>query len=127
MSARHQTASGTTIAPANGKLYERVIATAAKWGEGAKGEVGLVVGATQAEMLTDVRKLAPDNVLLIPGVGAQGGDLETVMRLGRARDGCGMLVNASRSILYASKGADWKDRARAEAEKTVAQMKPFLK
>lgn len=109
-----------------GRLFERVIATASKWGEGAKAEVGLVVGATQAGMMADVRRIAPDNVLLIPGVGAQGGDLETVMRLGKSRDGYGMLVNASRSILYASKGQDWKEKARAEAERTVAQMKPFF-
>jgi orotidine-5'-phosphate decarboxylase len=109
-----------------GRLFERVVATAAKWGEGAKGEVGLVVGATKAEMLTDVRNLAPDNVLLIPGVGAQGGDLEAVMKSGKSRDGYGMLVNASRSILYASKGADWKGKARDEAGKTVSLMRPFI-
>jgi len=109
-----------------GRLFERVIATAAKWGEGAKGEVGLVVGATKADMLTDVRKVAPDNVLLIPGVGAQGGDLDAVLKSGKSRDGYGMVVNASRSILYASKGVDWKEAARHEAERTVAQMKPFF-
>jgi len=106
-----------------GRLFERVISTAAKWGIGTPGEVGMVVGATKAEMLSDIRKIAPDNVLLIPGIGAQGGDLATVLKLGKSRDGFGMIVNASRSILYASKEADWAQAARKEAEKTVARMK----
>jgi orotidine-5'-phosphate decarboxylase len=108
------------------KLYERVAQTAVKWAEGKKGEIGLVVGATQTQYLKDLRVLAPDTVFLVPGVGAQGGDLEGVLKEGRSKDGYGILVNASRQILYASGGNDFAEAAREEAQKLVAQMKEYF-
>jgi orotidine-5'-phosphate decarboxylase len=109
-----------------GLLYEMVARTAVTWGASSKGEVGLVVGATRPEVLKGLRALVPNTPLLIPGVGAQGGDLAAVLRDGRSQSGYGLLVNASRSILYASNGADYPMAARREAEKMIAEMKPFF-
>ena len=109
-----------------GMLYEKVALTAGGWGAASKGEVGLVGGATRPEVLKGIRALAPQASLLVPGVGAQGGDLAAVLRDGRSQNGYGLLVNASRSILYASKEADFAVAARREAAKMVAEMKPFF-
>jgi orotidine-5'-phosphate decarboxylase len=73
-----------------------------------------VVGATRAEMLTEVRAIVPQSFLLVPGVGAQGGSLEEVARYGMNAQ-CGLLVNSSRGIIYASGDTDFAERARAEA------------
>ena len=75
-----------------------------------------VVGATQASSMIELRKIIPNHFLLVPGVGAQGGSLEDVLQYGMTQDG-GLLINASRSILYASNGLDFADSARAEAVK----------
>ena len=80
-----------------------------------RGNLGLVVGATFPEQLAAVRKRAPDLSLLVPGVGAQGGTVEAVVANGAAADGAGLLVNASRSIIYASAGEDWASAAREAA------------
>ena len=80
-----------------------------------RGNLGLVVGATFPEQLAAVRKRAPDLPLLVPGVGAQGGSVEAVVANGAAADGAGLLVNASRSIIYASAGEDWASAAREAA------------
>jgi orotidine-5'-phosphate decarboxylase len=109
------------------KLYEKVAKTAVEWGKGKKGEIGLVVGATQTQYLKQLRSLAPDVAFLVPGVGAQGGDLQGVLKEGKAKDGFGILVNVSRQILYASKDNDFADKARAEALKLVNEMKPHFK
>src|ERR1700677_3482018 len=108
------------------KLYEWVAQTAVGWGKGKKGEVGLVVGATQTQYLKDLRKLAPDTAFLVPGVGAQGGDLQGVLKEGRAGNGYGILVNVSRQVLYASPGSDYAQAARREAQKLVDEMKPYF-
>jgi orotidine-5'-phosphate decarboxylase len=108
------------------KLYEKVAREAQVWGQSSRGEVGLVVGATKAEYVSNLRKIAPDAPFLVPGVGAQGGDLEAVLKAGRADDGAGILVNVSRGILYASSGSDYAEAARLEAEKLVTQMKPYF-
>lgn len=81
----------------------------------AAGNLGLVVGATYPEQLARVRAVAPGLPILVPGVGAQQGDLEGAVTAGLDRDGGGILVNASRSVLYASSGADWQAAARAAA------------
>jgi orotidine-5'-phosphate decarboxylase len=94
-------------------LYERVAAHAMEWN--TKGNVGLVVGATQPDELGRVRALAPDLPILIPGIGTQGGDLEASMRNGLDARGRGVLISTSRSVLYASKGADFAEAARAAA------------
>jgi len=109
------------------KLYEWVAQTAAGWGKGKKGEVGLVVGATQTQYIKDLRQLVPDTVFLVPGVGTQGGDLKDVLETGRSKNGYGILVNVSRQVLYASSGSDFASAARREAQKLVDEMKPYFK
>jgi orotidine-5'-phosphate decarboxylase len=85
-----------------------------------RGEWGLVVCATYPPEVADVRAIAPDVPILVPGIGAQGGDAATVVEHGAAADGRGLIVSSSRAILYASAGADFADAARAEAERTAA-------
>ncbi len=80
-----------------------------------------VVGATQGQMFEDIRRLAPNHFLLVPGVGAQGGSLEEVCRYGMTRD-CGLLVNSSRGIIYASNGTDYAEVAAQKAKELQQQM-----
>ena len=93
-------------------LYERVLQRCGAWG--SPDRLMFVVGATRPEQLARARALAPDHFFLVPGVGAQGGSLADVTEAGWA-PGCGLLVNASRSILYAGSGSDFASAARAEA------------
>jgi len=100
--------------PVRGKpLYEHVVARARKWDR--RGNCGLVVGATRAKDLRRVRALAPGMPLLIPGVGAQGGDVRSAVRYGCTPDGLMAIINASRSIIYASRGEDFARAARDAA------------
>lgn len=85
-----------------------------------------VVGATKAEMLRDVREIIPNHFLLVPGVGAQGGDLQAVCEHG-LNDDCGLLVNSSRAIIYASKGSDFAVKAREAARDVQLEMSQILK
>ena len=85
--------------------------------------VNIVVGATYPGELADVRAIAPDIPILVPGVGAQGGDAATAVEHGATHDGRGLMVSSSRAILYASDGADFADAARAEAERTAAAVR----
>ena len=105
------------------RLFEKVLETSKAWG--SDENMMYVVGATKAEMLSDIRRIVPDHFLLIPGVGAQGGSLEAVVRHGMNRD-CGLLVNSSRGIIYASNGTDFAARAGEEAAKLQQQMAAFL-
>lgn len=89
---------------------------ATEWNE--IGDCGLVVGATYPAELAHVRAIVGDLPLLVPGIGAQGGDIEATVAAGATADGFGMVVNSSRAILYASGGTDFADAARAEAERT---------
>ncbi|MBU6436455.1 MAG: orotidine-5'-phosphate decarboxylase [Betaproteobacteria bacterium] len=99
------------------KLYEHVARLAAgPWNR--TGQLGLVVGATFPAEVARVRALAPNAPLLIPGIGAQGGDLAATVAAGRDARGAGMLINSSRAILYASSGADFREAAHAEALRT---------
>ncbi|NHA07132.1 orotidine-5'-phosphate decarboxylase [Mucilaginibacter sp. HC2] len=107
----------------NGYLYETVIQKANTWA--GADRIMYVVGATKSTEFTNIRKYAPDNFLLVPGVGAQGGSLEEVCRYGITKD-CGLIVNASRSIIYASNGKDFADAARAEAQRMQQQMQVEL-
>ena len=100
-------------------LFERVLETSKKWGN--SDNMMYVVGATKADMLSTVRDIVPDSFLLVPGVGAQGGSLAEVCRYGLTKD-CGLLVNSSRGIIYASGGEDFADRAAEEAHKLQVQM-----
>ena len=96
-------------------LYEKVVETAMKWN--TKKNVGFVVGATRPGELRSVRKKAPSVPLLIPGIGSQGGSIEAAVRYGCDRQGLMAIINASRSIIYASAGKDFADAARHEAQK----------
>lgn len=107
----------------NGFLYEAVIKKAITWA--GADRIMYVVGATKSTEFTAIRKYAPDNFLLVPGVGAQGGSLVDVCQYGMTKD-CGLIVNASRSIIYASNGEDFADAARAEALKIQQQMQVEL-
>jgi orotidine-5'-phosphate decarboxylase len=104
-------------------LYERVIMKCLEWGD--EHNTMLVAGATRASQLARVRQLAPRHFLLVPGVGAQGGDLEQVCKSALTGD-IGLLVNASRSIIYASGGTDFAEKAAAEAQKIAAAMSHFM-
>jgi orotidine-5'-phosphate decarboxylase len=103
----------------NGLLFENVLRKAMEWASPEK--MMFVVGATRAEDIAEVRKLAPDYFFLVPGVGAQGGSLEDVVKYG-ANHECGLLVNSSRGIIYASNGMDFADTAKKEALKIQSQM-----
>lgn len=102
-------------------LYEKVITKSLEWQEHGVGEVGFVVGATQAKFLESVRKITPDSTLLIPGIGAQGGNMQDVCQYGNYHDG-NLLINVSRSILFASKGEDFRQFAYEEARKITQEM-----
>lgn len=107
----------------NQKLYEQVISTSSKWA--SSNQLMYVVGATKAEEFKNIRELAPDHFLLVPGVGAQGGSLSAVCELGLNKE-CGLLVNAARSIIYASNGKDFAEKAREEALKLQQEMEQIL-
>jgi orotidine-5'-phosphate decarboxylase len=105
-------------------LFENVLKTSQSWG--SKNNLMFVVGATRAEMLEKVREIAPEHFLLVPGVGAQGGSLSEVARYGLNKD-CGLLVNASRSIIFASTGTDFALKAAEEAKKMQEEMSAILR
>ena len=105
------------------RVFEHVLETARKWGDA--DNLMFVVGATQGAMFSEVRRVAPDNFLLVPGVGAQGGSLEEVVKWGINRD-CGLLVNSSRGIIYASQGEDFAEAAASEARKLRDHMTILL-
>jgi len=97
----------------NRRLFEEVVITSQQW---TKNEnLGFVVGATKSKDIQAVRRLAPTAPFLVPGIGAQGGNLEEVIRYGCTPDGLGVIINASRSILYASGKKDFAEAARSEA------------
>jgi orotidine-5'-phosphate decarboxylase len=105
------------------KLYEKVIKTSAEWG--TEENLMYVVGATKAEMLADIRKIIPNHFLLVPGVGAQGGSLEEVAKNG-INSKCGLLVNSSRGIIYASDAEDFATKARENAIEVQKEMEKLL-
>ena len=105
-------------------LYERVLQKVSRWGN--TGNLMFVVGATQATELIEIRKIIPEHFLLVPGVGFQGGNLEEVSKYGMNKD-CGLLVNASRAIIYAGKNEDFATEARAIALQYQKEMETFLK
>jgi len=112
------------IKTGSGKLvYERVLERSKQWG--TADNTMYVVGATKAEMLSNIRKIIPEHFLLVPGVGAQGGSLEEVAEHGLNKD-CGLLVNSSRGIIYAGKADDFGAMARAEALKLQQHMAEIL-
>ncbi len=104
-------------------LYERVLKTVSGWG--SSGNLMFVVGATQAEAFVNIRSIIPDHFLLVPGVGAQGGSLKEISEKALNKE-CGLLVNASRAILYASSGADFATVAAAVAKDYATEMEGYL-
>lgn len=104
-------------------LFEKVLRDVASWG--TDENTMFVVGATKAESLAQIRSIIPNHFLLVPGVGAQGGSLQDVVKYGM-NDEIGLLINASRSILYASSGADFAQAAAAEAKKMQQEMAVFI-
>jgi orotidine-5'-phosphate decarboxylase len=105
------------------KLFEEVILRSQRWA--TPDQLMYVVGATHGEQIQGIRALAPDHFFLVPGIGAQGGDLEMVMKHGMNKQ-CGLLINSSRAILYASDGKDFAKRAGEEAQKVRNYMKNYL-
>jgi orotidine-5'-phosphate decarboxylase len=105
------------------ELYKQVLEKSKTW----KNSENLmyVVGATKADYFTEIRKIVPDSFLLVPGVGAQGGNLSEVCKYGMNAN-VGLLINSSRAIIYASKETDFADKARAEALKTQQEMQQIL-
>ena len=104
-------------------LYYHVLEVSQKWGNA--DNMMYVVGATKAEMLSDIRQLVPDNFLLVPGIGAQGGSLEDVAKHGMNKQ-CGLLVNSSRGIIYAGDTENFAEKAREEAMKLQKEMEVLL-
>lgn len=104
-------------------LYERVIKTVAGWG--SADNLMFVAGATQASLFTEIRQWIPNHFLLVPGIGAQGGSLQDVSRYGMNAE-AGLLVNASRAILYASSGEDFAEAAANVARQYAAEMAACL-
>jgi orotidine-5'-phosphate decarboxylase len=105
------------------KLFEKVLKTSQTWA--TDEQMMYVVGATRGAAFGDVRKLAPNHFLLVPGVGAQGGDLNEVCKYG-LNSQCGLLINSSRGIIYAGQGEDFAEKAREEALKLQKEMEQIL-
>ncbi len=101
------------------RLFEKVLKTSQQWGNDEN--MMYVVGATQGSMFEDIRKVVPNHFLLVPGVGAQGGSLQEVCKYGMTKD-CGLLVNSSRGIIYASNGEDFAEAAAMAAKKLQEEM-----
>lgn len=105
------------------RLFEKVLRKSQEWA--SDEQMMYVVGATQGEMFRDIRKIAPDHFLLVPGVGAQGGSLKDVVEYGMNSQ-CGLLVNSSRQIIYADNSENFAEAAREEARKVQEEMKGYL-
>lgn len=105
------------------KLYETVITTSQQWG--TPEQLMYVVGATRADKVAEIRKLAPEHFFLVPGIGAQGGDLQEVSKHGLNKQ-CGLLVNSTRAIIYASADKDFAQAATREAIQVKEEMDKLL-
>lgn len=105
------------------ELFKSVLKKSAEWG--TPENLMYVVGATRSSDIGEVRKLVPNNFFLVPGVGAQGGSLEDVVEFGWNKD-CGLLINSSRAIIYASTGDDFAEKANLEAKKVQLEMEKIL-
>ena len=107
-----------------GELYHEVLSVCQTYG--SLDNIMFVVGATQAEYVSEIRRIIPDHFLLVPGVGAQGGSLSEVCKAG-LNNHVGLIVNSSRGIIYASKGEDFADAARVKAQNMQTEMSEILK
>lgn len=101
------------------RLFEKVLKKSQEWG--TTENLMYVVGATQGKMFEDIRRIAPEHFLLVPGVGAQGGSLQEVCKYGMTKD-CGLLVNSSRGIIYASADTDFAEVAAVKAKELQEEM-----
>jgi orotidine-5'-phosphate decarboxylase len=113
-----------TIQHSSAYLYETVLQTASRWG--TEENLMFVIGATQPEEFSNIRKLAPGHFYLVPGVGAQGGSLKEISEKALVND-CGLLVNASRAVIYASPGKDFAEAAAKAAKAYALEMREYLK
>ena len=107
----------------NEELYKKVLRKSSQWG--TQNNLMYVVGATRAEEIAEVRAIVPNHFFLVPGIGAQGGSLEDVVQFGW-NENCGLLVNSSRGIIYASTGKDFAEKAKNEAQKIQQEMAQIL-
>jgi orotidine-5'-phosphate decarboxylase len=114
---------GVAVKPANLQLYKKVLLDVSRWG--TPENLMFVIGATQADEFTNIRKIIPDHFLLVPGVGAQGGSLKEISEKAMNKD-CGILVNASRAIIYASDGEGFAAASRKVAKAYQNEMKTYL-
>lgn len=105
------------------KLFEKVLKKSQEWGD--EENMMYVVGATKAEKLKEIRDIVPNHFLLVPGVGAQGGSLQEVAKNGM-NSKCGLLVNSSRGIIYASQDVDFADKAKLAAKEVQSEMETLL-
>lgn len=112
-----------TTDPSGERLFEKVLRKTQEWA--SDEQLMFVIGATQGKMFTDVRAVAPDHFLLVPGVGAQGGSLQEVAEYGMNSQ-CGLLVNSSRQIIYADSTENFASAARVEATKVQQEMETLL-
>lgn len=105
------------------ELYKQVIKTVASWG--TENNLMFVVGATKASLLQEIRAMIPNHFILVPGVGAQGGSMEEVFKYGLTKD-VGLIINLSRSIIYASNDHNFAQAAAVEAKRIANEMSPYL-
>lgn len=113
----------STVDGTEERLFEKVIRTVKTWG--TEDQIMFVVGATQGKMFEDIRRVAPDNFLLVPGIGAQGGSLAEVVKYGMNKQ-CGLIVNSSRAIIYADGTERFAEVAGEEAKKVAEEMAQYL-
>lgn len=114
----------TTCDGGEERLFEKVLRTAQTWG--TSDQMMFVVGATQGQLFEDIRKVAPESFLLVPGIGAQGGSLQEVVKYGMT-DQCGLIVNSSRAIIYADGTENYANVAAQKAAEVAAEMDDCLK
>lgn len=112
-----------TLKTPENELYKSVLTTSLTWKN--SDNLMFVVGATRPEYFKEIRKIVPNHFLLVPGIGAQGGDLHGVCKFGLTKD-CGLLINSSRGIIYAGKEKDFAIKAQEEALKIQQEMKTIL-
>jgi len=105
------------------RLFQKVVSKSMEWG--TSENLMFVTGATRSDIIAEIRQLAPENFFLVPGIGAQGGSLSDVCQAAMTAE-CGLLVNASRSVIYASRGEDFAEAARAEAQRLQQEMEQQL-
>lgn len=105
-------------------LFEKVLCKSQEWANA--DQMMYVVGATQGQAFEDIRRIAPNHFLLVPGIGAQGGSLEEVCRYGMTKD-CGLIVNSSRAIIYADSSETFAQTAAQKAKETQQQMEQIIK